>query len=155
MFVLLKGIAAALYDPARQSAIRMTVSEEQHPEAVTLSTISVNSMKIIGPSLGGLLIALYGVRSPYLRKLSGSQLQLDFWPFCLNLQKQLMTRYELKDGKSHINRTALLRASIHFSLISFFIIFWMTGFSSFFKNRVFKKFWHKKITGSPPVISFC
>jgi predicted MFS family arabinose efflux permease len=78
LFVLLKGIAAALYDPARQSAIRMTVSEEQHPEAVTLSTISVNSMKIIGPSLGGLLISLYGVRSTLFAEIIGFAAAIGF-----------------------------------------------------------------------------
>jgi hypothetical protein len=43
--------------------------------------------------------------------------------------------YELKDGKSHINRTALLRASIHFSLISFFIIFLYDGLFIFFQKQ--------------------
>lgn len=71
-----------------------------------------------------------------MRKLSGSQLQLDFWPFCLNLQKQFMARHELKDGISHINRTALLRASIHFSSISFFILFLYDGLFIFIFQKL-------------------
>ena len=54
LFLFLKGTVAAVYDPARQSAIRHTVPEEQLPEAVTLSQLSLNTMKVVGPALGGL-----------------------------------------------------------------------------------------------------
>ncbi|USK36031.1 MFS transporter [Bacillus sp. F19] len=144
LFVLLKGIAAALYDPARQSAIRMTVSEEQLPEAVTLSTLSVNSMKIIGPSLGGLLIALYGVRSPFIAEIIGFAAAIGFLAFLPELKTEAVHNekekksylHELKEGISHINRTALLRASILFASLSFFIIFLYDGLFIFIIQKL-------------------
>ncbi|MEH7393427.1 MFS transporter [Bacillus sp. JJ1474] len=142
VFVFLKGTVAALYDPARQSTIRMTVPEDQLPEAVTLSQLSVNTMKIIGPALGGGIIALFGVKSPFLFEACGfiiaiifliSMPKLDEDSFVKHssekntIEKQSSYWRELTEGIKHIARTPLLKISILLSSVAFFIIFLYDG----------------------------
>jgi predicted MFS family arabinose efflux permease len=142
LFVFLKGTVAAIYDPARQSAIRHTVSEELLPEAVTLSQLSMNTMKIVGPALGGGIIALFGARSPFLVEMVGFTIAI---LFLLTLpaidgreehndmlkteQTEKKQKYwgELLGGIRHISKTPLLKISVILSSVAFFIIFLYDG----------------------------
>lgn len=142
VLVFLKGTVSALYDPARQSSIRMTVPEHSLPEAVTLSQLSVNTMKIIGPALGGGMIALFGVKSPFvfeaigfaiailllltLPKLEGESSSVVQFE---NEQTAKDTSYwkDLLTGLKHIKKTKLLRLSIFISSIALFLIFLYDG----------------------------
>ncbi|GAM13557.1 MFS transporter [Mesobacillus selenatarsenatis] len=135
LFVFLKATVSALYDPARQSAIRHTVPEEELPEAVTLSQLSVNTMKIVGPALGGGMIALYGVKSPFVFEAAGfliAILLLLTLPKIEtedNLLEPQKTSYfkELSEGINHIFSSRILKAAIILSSIAFFIIFLYDG----------------------------
>ncbi|SMO48468.1 MFS transporter [Melghirimyces algeriensis] len=64
--VFLKGACGAVFDPARQSAIRMIVPTEMLAQAVSLSQLSVQSTKILAPTLGGALVSMIGPRSTFL-----------------------------------------------------------------------------------------
>lgn len=135
LFVFLKATVAALYDPARQSAIRHIVAEDELPEAVTLSQLSVNTMKIIGPALGGGLIALLGVRSPFIFEAAGFLIAVAILMALPRIEteastnKQHQTSYleDLTEGIRHILTARILKAAIILSSIAFFIIFLYDG----------------------------
>jgi MFS family permease len=56
------GAAVAAFDlPARQALIPMLVPREHLPSAISLNTIMFQTASVIGPSLGGVLIAAAGV----------------------------------------------------------------------------------------------
>ncbi len=59
-FTLLTGIAWAFVDPVRQSVIPNLVPKSDLMNAVALNSAAFNLTKVIGPSLGGLLILWFG-----------------------------------------------------------------------------------------------
>ncbi|OCA85614.1 macrolide transporter [Bacillus sp. FJAT-27225] len=146
LFVFLKGSAAALYDPARQSMIRQTVSEDELPQAVTLSQLSVNSTKIIGPALGAALIALFGAKSPFLFEMAGFAIGILFLlklpagrPISLPTEiSEPKPKFisEFLAGIRHIIRTPLLRLSVLLSAAAFFIIFLYDGLFVFIAQAI-------------------
>ena len=135
LFVFLKATVAALYDPARQSAIRHTVADEELPEAVTLSQLSVNTMKIIGPALGGGIIALYGVKSPFIFEAAGFLIAIAILFTLPKIETEAAEHSQnknsyiedLSEGIRHIFSARILKAAIILSSIAFFIIFLYDG----------------------------
>ncbi len=55
------GIANALDNPTRQAFVVELVGREDLPNAVALNSTIFNTSRIVGPALGGLLIAAFGV----------------------------------------------------------------------------------------------
>lgn len=150
LFVFLKGTVSALYDPARQSAIRMIVPDSMLPEAVTLSQLSVNTMKIAGPALSGGIIAVFGPKSPFLFEAAGFIAAIVFLLFLPSLtsfeesDKRMAEDYTVKtsywkefsEGIKHIFHTPLLRVSIILSSAAFFIIFLYDGLFIFIAKQI-------------------
>ena len=64
--VFLKGSFGAIFDPARQSVIRMIVPKESLPQAISLSQFSVQSTKVFAPILGAVFVSMAGARSAFL-----------------------------------------------------------------------------------------
>lgn len=60
-FTLITGIVWSFSEPVRQALIPNVVPKEDLMNAVALNSAAFNFTKIIGPSVGGLLIALFGV----------------------------------------------------------------------------------------------
>ena len=60
MFTLALGCASALTGPAWQAIQPELVSREQIPAAATLSSVSANVARAIGPAIGGVVVALSG-----------------------------------------------------------------------------------------------
>ena len=58
-FVL--GTAAAVDNPARQAMVARTVPPEHLANAIALNSATFNLSRILGPSLGGVIIAVWGV----------------------------------------------------------------------------------------------
>ena len=142
IFVFLKGTVAAIYDPARQSVIRFTIPDNHLPEAVTLSQLSTNTMKIMGPALGGGIIALFGAKSPFLFEAVVFFIAILFLLTLPNMEEKDMEAKnkfknknrnnnhfwkELLDGIKHISDTPLLKSSVILSSVAFFIIFLYEG----------------------------
>ncbi len=151
LFVFLKGTVASIYDPARQSAIRHTVPEEQLPEAVTLSQLSLNTMKIVGPALGGGIIYLFGAKSPFLFEAVGFCIAILFlltMPAIDEKKEKMATSEteqveeeksfwrELLGGIRHISQTPILKISVVLSSIAFFIIFLYDGLFIFVAQKL-------------------
>jgi len=59
-FTLLTGIAWAFVDPIRQSLVPVLVPKSDLMNAVALNSAAFNMTKVIGPSLGGVLIVAFG-----------------------------------------------------------------------------------------------
>ena len=60
LFTLITGIAWAFNEPVRQSLVPSMVPKEELMNAVALHSAGFNLNKVIGPALGGLLIAAFG-----------------------------------------------------------------------------------------------
>jgi MFS family permease len=60
IFTLITGIAWTISEPVRQSMIPGVVPKEDLANAIALNSGGFNLMKIIGPALGGVMIALFG-----------------------------------------------------------------------------------------------
>ncbi len=65
LLVALKTALSALFTPARQSAIRSTVPDDDLLAANALSRVSFQTSRVIGPALGGLLVAAVGPRAAF------------------------------------------------------------------------------------------
>jgi MFS family permease len=60
VFTLITGIAWTFSEPVRQSMIPSVVAKADLANAIALNSGGFNLMKIIGPALGGVLIAVFG-----------------------------------------------------------------------------------------------
>lgn len=60
VFTLITGIAWTITEPVRMSLIPSAVPKEELANAVALNSGGFNMMKVIGPALGGALIAWFG-----------------------------------------------------------------------------------------------
>ncbi len=140
LFVFLKASVGAIYDPARQSMIRFTIPKAYLPQAVTLSQLSSNTMKIIGPALGGGIIAIFGAKSPFLFEIVGFFLAVLFLltlPNTVSLdEKEDSTIKSNEDGTywkqlvagiKHIVNTPILKYTVLLSSVGFFLIFLYDG----------------------------
>ncbi len=56
-----RGIVLIMNNPSRQAFIFQMVGREELPNAIALNSSVANATRIIGPGLGGLLIAAFGV----------------------------------------------------------------------------------------------
>ncbi len=66
LLVALLGITNAIDSPARNAFINEMVGREDLPNAVALNSSLVNMARVLGPGLGGVLIALFGVTPLFL-----------------------------------------------------------------------------------------
>jgi predicted MFS family arabinose efflux permease len=67
----LTGLANVLDQPARQSFVAELVGPADVANAVALNSASFNAARIVGPALGGLLIARHGVVPAFLLNCAG------------------------------------------------------------------------------------
>lgn len=60
------GFAESINQPARQVMIYDTVGAEDLPNAIAVSSLGGNTMRIAGPAIGGGLIGAFGVQAAFL-----------------------------------------------------------------------------------------
>ena len=65
-FTFVLGMGAILSNPAWQAVNAELVPPNELPEAVTLSSVSYNLARAVGPALAGLLIAVAGPAAVFL-----------------------------------------------------------------------------------------
>jgi len=63
--VFAKGVFSTFFSPARQATIRQTVPQEDLLAASSLAQLSVQVGKVMGPVLGGILVAIAGPRAAF------------------------------------------------------------------------------------------
>jgi MFS transporter, DHA3 family, macrolide efflux protein len=61
LLILLQGVGSAAFAPARSVAVPRLVGEESIPKALGLSQGTYAAMRIVGPALGGIFLALHQV----------------------------------------------------------------------------------------------
>ncbi|NPC93219.1 MFS transporter [Bacillus sp. WMMC1349] len=138
ILVFFKGLLASLFDPARQASIRSLVHESKLAQGITLTQISLNSMKIVGPSLGGVLVASFNsdiafVIEAFCFVLTTIILIFVDIPEQRNLtklnqfQNNKKFRKELQEGIKHIFNSPILSTAIISSALSLFIVFLCDG----------------------------
>lgn len=71
VIAVLRGVTNSFNQPARQSLISELVPQRDLPNAVALHSATVNLTKVIGPAIGGILIAFVSIEGAfYLNGLS-------------------------------------------------------------------------------------
>ena len=66
MFAFLLGTGASFIFPCWMAIIPQLVPKDKMQPAVALHSVAVNSARTIGPAIGGIVIALWGVSYPFL-----------------------------------------------------------------------------------------
>jgi MFS family permease len=66
MFAFLLGTGASFIFPCWMAIIPQLVPKDKMQSAVALHSVAVNSARTIGPAIGGIVIALWGVSYPFL-----------------------------------------------------------------------------------------
>lgn len=66
VFAGMLGLGQAFDNPTRQAFVSEMVSAEQLPNAVALNSATFNSARLVGPAVGGILIAVFGVGPAFL-----------------------------------------------------------------------------------------
>lgn len=62
VLLVLKGLMDVTFSPAKSGKVKEVVQAEHLDQAVTLSSSVEQMMKIVGPALGGLVMAVFGIR---------------------------------------------------------------------------------------------
>ena len=57
----MRGLSLVLNNPSRQAFIFQMVGREELPNAIALNSSLANATRILGPGIGGILIASFGV----------------------------------------------------------------------------------------------
>jgi len=65
LFTFLLGVAAALTVPAWQSIVPQLVPRQDLGPAVAANSVGINISRAVGPALGGVIIAGFGIASPF------------------------------------------------------------------------------------------
>ncbi|NBJ71182.1 MULTISPECIES: MFS transporter [Clostridia] len=147
--VFIKGILASLFDPARQVTIKILIEAIHLSKAVALTQLSLNSMKVIGPSLSGLLVAIIGFKTTLIIeallflfallfalaiKIPSQNNENESSP----MQKAKKSKFidELKEGFSYIIKNKKLLLTIITTALSFFIIFLYDGLIVFLSQDI-------------------
>ena len=66
LFTLITGVAWTITEPVRMSMIPSVVPKENLANAIALNSGGFNLMKVMGPALGGALIAVFGAAENFL-----------------------------------------------------------------------------------------
>ena len=66
VFTLVTGVAWTFTEPVRQSMIPSLVPKKELANAIALNSGGFNLMKIVGPAVGGAMIALFGAAGNFL-----------------------------------------------------------------------------------------
>jgi MFS family permease len=122
IFALCLGMIKVIDNPARQTFVSEMVGTEHVRNAVTLNSTASNLARVIGPSIGGVLIALFGIAASFfINALSfGAVLFMLFLIRDSELYKTPRvpkSRGQLKDGWQYVLQTPLLRDTLVVALI--------------------------------------
>ncbi|WP_199617574.1 MFS transporter [Paenibacillus alkalitolerans] len=131
LLVFLKMCVSAVFDPVRQTAVKRLVEPGAMAQASSLSQMSVNLTKIIGPMAGGALIGWIGEWTPFLIGAvlyAVSASVLSGMPEWTNKDETIIKeKSSLREAWTHIARRPVLKAAIVYAAIIFFLIFLYDG----------------------------
>lgn len=119
-----RGIVLSFNQPARQSLISELVPRDDLRNAIALNSATLNLTRVLGPTIGGLLIATVGVAgafyvnaASFLAVLYG--LAMMRFPERPPRQRSGSVLSELMGGLGYVGRTPTLRALVMLALVPF------------------------------------
>lgn len=129
----LKTIVSTFFMPAQEAAIRMTVEEHELHSANALSHFVLQSTKVIGPALGGVLVGLFSPRTAFAADsvtfLLSALVIAQMKPLRAEADEEeedeesLGYWTEMREGLTHIRRShALVTAIVSLSAAVFLLI---------------------------------
>lgn len=122
VFTLLTGVAWAFNMPVRQSIVPNVVPREDLPTAIALNSVGLNITRIVGPSIGGLLIAGVGISGNfYLQSLAYVGVATMVWlaniPPVKGRSRETSVGRNLVEGARYVWHHPVLRAQMALALI--------------------------------------
>jgi MFS family permease len=129
--VFMKGLVSTFFSPARQSAIRSIVPESDLLAASSLSQLSVQTAKVVGPAIGGLIVAVASPRAAFaidsVSYLVSAALlsRLPSLPSIASSDRQEASSFtaELREGLVYIVHRRTLAVAVASMSAALFIIF--------------------------------
>lgn len=131
LLLVLKGTFEAIFTPAKNGKLREIVSVEHMDQAVGISTVIDYGCRIIGPAVGGVLVAVFGTMSAFYMNAGGfllSALLLLGVPKRPekyrgeNKSDDIPLLMQMKEGFSFIKRSSFLMYGTFVFSISMFVI---------------------------------
>ncbi len=129
ILAVLIGVVNAFDAPARQAFVVEMVGKEDMPNAIALNSMMFNSARVIGPGIGGLLLAAFGPAwcftingLSYLAVIAGLLL-MNLPPHSVQPSRHAPLR-QLREGMQYVSRRADM-----WGLLLLAIIFSMFGLS--------------------------
>ncbi|MBS1804430.1 MAG: MFS transporter [Acidobacteria bacterium] len=119
------GVAMAMNAPSYQALVPKLVKREDLTNAIALNSAQFNTSRILGPTLGGYAMAVFGMAGNFL--LNGLSFLAVIWA---------LLRIEYPE--EHLNRHESMWQSLHsgFAYLrahrEMYVLIWMTAFASFF-----------------------
>jgi MFS family permease len=118
-----RGVATSFNQPARQALISELVPADDLPNAVALNSATVNLSHVIGPAIGGILIATIGVTGAFylnafsfLAVLYGLVL-MKFPPQEVKARRRRSVLGDLGDGLAYLKQESGLRTLVILALV--------------------------------------
>lgn len=126
MMSLFNGVVAAIEAPSRQAFYSKLVPKKSLANAIALNSVTINGSRIIGPTIGGILIALVGEGYcflingvSYIAVLAGL-LMMTLTPFVAKKHGEAIIE-QLKQGFNYVKGYLPLKAVIvYVGVMSFF-----------------------------------
>jgi MFS family permease len=115
--VFLRGAVSAVDNPARQAFVMELVGRERVVNAVSLNSLIIQSARIIGPALAGIVIASAGIAPCFLlNSLSFGAMLITLWriePEELQpTRRSPRERGQLREAIAHVRSTPELRVPL-------------------------------------------
>jgi MFS family permease len=148
MFILISGFARGFYSPAAFSVIPQLINRNQLTQASTLNSTSWQFAAVIGPALGGLFYAWFGIVYTFIficlaiitALFCISNIVLLFEPTAKQIES---IGIRLKEGINFVFKNKIVLSAISLDLFS--VLFGGAGcFAANFCKRYIKS-WHPRI----------
>lgn len=136
----LDGVLNALNQPARQALVYDVVGKEELTNAVALSSVGSNIMRVIGPSLGGVLIGVSGVAACFIFQavcyVLAAVISLRIRPIKGATRKIASLADSLLGGFSYARRSRTVLLLLLISMIPSLLVYPYVGFVPVFASDV-------------------
>jgi MFS family permease len=75
---LAEGVTDAINQPARQVMVYDVVGEDELPNAIAINSLGSNTMRVVGPSLAGGLIGVWGIEAAFVLQAAAYAISVYF-----------------------------------------------------------------------------
>ncbi len=123
-FAVVMGISMSVNQPARQSLVPRLVPREVLANGIALSQVAINTNRVVGPAVAGLLIGFVGISSAY-GLAAGVFLVVVITTFMLrtsegvSLSRTQSARGQLTEGVGYALRTPAIMAIMAIAFVTF------------------------------------